>query len=106
MHLIPIVILISPLFKIIILTYFSSVWRGIIADACLLLYGKTGGWPAYSHYNSIAWTKRSFPPREWEGGRFVESGGGARRYIGGSECNEEEEPILKSAGSMVYGKIM
>ena len=53
----------------------SSVWRGIIADAYLFLYGKTGGWPAYSHYNSIAWTKRSFPPREWEEGDFVEIGG-------------------------------
>ena len=90
----------------------SSVWRGIIADAYLLLYGKTGGWPAYSHYNSIAWTERSFPPREWEGGDFRrKSGGGARRYIGGSERSEEEEHVKKPKvfymwGTMVYGKIM
>ena len=47
------------------------------------------------------------PPSGMGGGPMRSiGGGGARRYIGGSKCNEEEEPILKSAGSMVYDKIM
>ena len=50
------------------------------------------------------------PPSGMGGGPMRSIGGGAS-YIGGSECNEEEEHVKKPKvfymwGTMVYGKIM